>query len=136
MLVSTIAPSLKSSHKGELRMKLTQEQAELFHDIHGRVQDDAKGITIAEYESAINAAFLMLEQAEAKIASLDKAVCEEIENRDHWEERASKLAYAVGEHFDVSVGEHSSANCPISNAHELLDPIPDSPMMQKLEEGL
>ena len=117
-------------------MQLTQEQAELFHDIHGRIQDDSKGITVAEYEAAINVAFLMLEQAEARITSLDKAVCEEIENRDHWEERASKLAYAVGEHFDVSVGEHSSANCPISNAHELLDPIPDSPMMQKLEEGL
>ena len=57
-------------------------------------------------------------------ADLDKAICEEIENRDHWEERASKLAYAVGEYFGESVGEHSSANCPINNAHELLNQVP------------
>ncbi|CCO44197.1 hypothetical protein VIBNISOn1_1050023 [Vibrio nigripulchritudo SOn1] len=104
-------------------MSLMQEQAELFHNIHGRIQDDAKGITVAEYEGAINAAFLMLEQAESRINSLDKSVCEEIDNRDKWEERASKLAYAVGEYFDESVGEHSSANCPINNAHELLNQI-------------
>jgi hypothetical protein len=57
---------------------------------------------------------------ESKIEELNSIILEELENRDRWEERASKLAYAVGEYFGESVGEHSSANCPIKNAHELL----------------
>ncbi|MCZ4337825.1 hypothetical protein [Shewanella colwelliana] len=65
----------------------------------------------------------LIRDLEKRVKSLDKSVVEEIENRDHWEERASKLAYAVGEHFSESVGEHSSANCPINNAHELLNQI-------------
>ncbi|MCF2826903.1 MULTISPECIES: hypothetical protein [unclassified Pseudoalteromonas] len=64
-----------------------------------------------------------LRKLQALADDLDTAVCEEIENRDRWEERASKLAYAVGEYFGESVGEHSSANCPIENAHELLNQI-------------
>lgn len=104
-------------------MELTKEQAELFYNVHGSVQDDSKSISIQDYEAAINAAYLMLEQAQKRIDSLDKDVCEEIENRDHWEERATKLAYAVGVYFEESVGEHSSANCPINNAHELLNQI-------------
>jgi hypothetical protein len=62
-------------------------------------------------------------ELEKRVQSLDKAVAEEIENRDNWEERATKLAVSVGEYFDESVGEHSSANCPIDNAHELLNQI-------------
>lgn len=61
-----------------------------------------------------------LRKLQAQVDDLDTAVCEEIENRDRWEEKASKLAYAVGEYFGESVGEHSSANCPIKKAHELL----------------
>lgn len=63
----------------------------------------------------------LIRYLEKRVKTLDKSIVEEIENRDHWEERASKLAYAVGEHFGKSVGEHSSANCPINNAHELLN---------------
>ncbi|OEF61222.1 hypothetical protein A1OW_20335 [Enterovibrio norvegicus] len=58
-----------------------------------------------------------------KNQELEKALVEEIDNRDSWEERATKLALAVGEHFDSDVGEHSSCNCPINNAHELLNQI-------------
>lgn len=51
-----------------------------------------------------------------RIESLDKAVCEEIENRDHWEARATELATDVGTLLNIDVGEHSSANCPVQNA--------------------
>ncbi len=56
-----------------------------------------------------------------KVAKLEDALSEEIDNRDRWEERATRLAESVGECFDVDVGEHSSANCPINNAIEVLD---------------
>lgn len=59
----------------------------------------------------------------AKNNELDKALIEEIENRDCWEARATKLACSVGEYFSEDVGEHSSCNCPINNAHELLNQI-------------
>ena len=44
-----------------------------------------------------------------------------IEERDHWEEKATDLADAVGKHFGADVGEHTSANCPIEEAHKVLD---------------
>lgn len=39
-----------------------------------------------------------------------------IEQRDHWEEKATELAETVGSHFGFDVGEHSSANCPVRAA--------------------
>lgn len=39
-----------------------------------------------------------------------------IDDRDHWEERATELANDVGTLLNVDVGEHSSANCPVQNA--------------------
>lgn len=51
-----------------------------------------------------------------RAAELDQAVCEEIENRDRWEEKATGLAQAAGQLIGVDVGEHSSANCPIETA--------------------
>lgn len=63
------------------------------------------------------------EKLKQQVISLDDAVCEEIQNRDEWEERATRLAECVGVYFDSDVGEHSSANCPIANAHELLNQI-------------
>lgn len=44
-----------------------------------------------------------------------------IGERDYWEEKATDLADAVGKHFGVDVGEHTSANCPIEEAHKILD---------------
>ena len=44
-----------------------------------------------------------------------------IEERDYWEEKATDLADAVGKHFGVDIGEHTSANCPIEEAHKILD---------------
>lgn len=39
-----------------------------------------------------------------------------IDQRDHNEEMANKLAAAIAERFRVDIGEHSSANCPWSEA--------------------
>lgn len=39
-----------------------------------------------------------------------------IDQRDHNEEMANKLAAAIAGHFRVEIGEHSSANCPWSEA--------------------
>lgn len=56
-----------------------------------------------------------------KITELENALVEEIGNRDKWEEKATCLSEAVGECFGLDVGEHSSANCPIRNATEILE---------------
>ena len=75
--------------------------------------------TRANLQSATETIVKLVKRTE----SLDKAVGEEIENRDIWEDKATKLADSVGVYFSESVGEHSSGNCPINNAHELLNQI-------------
>ena len=39
-----------------------------------------------------------------------------IEQRDHWEEKATELAGDIGSVLGFDVGEHSSANCPVQTA--------------------
>ena len=39
-----------------------------------------------------------------------------IKERDHYHEMADELADAIAKHFDVEIGEHSSANNPWNNA--------------------
>jgi len=92
-------------------------------EIFGVDEQGQEGSCEVEITELAQAAASRIEELEERIVSLDKALCEEIENRDHWEERASKLAFAVGEHFGQDIGEHSSANCPINNAHDLLNQI-------------
>lgn len=58
---------------------------------------------------------------EAVSREAESAVLEEIDNRDRWEEWATKLAEAVGKHLGEDVGEHSSASCPVEAALRLLD---------------
>lgn len=53
----------------------------------------------------------------------ESEILQVIEQRDHWEEKATELAEAVGDHFGFSVGEHSSANCPVQTAIDALDEI-------------
>jgi hypothetical protein len=43
-----------------------------------------------------------------------------IERRDHWEEKATELAVDIGQALGVDVGEHSSANCPVQNAIDVV----------------
>ena len=39
-----------------------------------------------------------------------------MQERDHWEEKATELAVDVGKMLDFNVGEHTSANCPVQEA--------------------
>jgi hypothetical protein len=59
--------------------------------------------------------------ADVVIDDLEKALEEEIINRDYWEEKATDLAMKIGEHLGVEVGEHSNMNCPIQNAFDAID---------------
>jgi len=63
----------------------------------------------------------VIAELKSSVDELDDAICEEIYNRDNWEAKATKLADCVGEYFNEYIGEHSSANCPILNAHEILN---------------
>jgi len=51
----------------------------------------------------------------------ESEMCEMIASRDKREDRATRLAQAVGERFGTDVGKWSSANDPVCNAHEILD---------------
>ncbi|MGW2725632.1 hypothetical protein [Streptomyces sp. NPDC001492] len=53
-------------------------------------------------------------------AQLDRALSETIDDRDQAHEIADKLAYAVAP--EEVIGEHSSMNCPWTNALELITP--------------
>jgi hypothetical protein len=46
-----------------------------------------------------------------------------IDERDHAEDWADKLADAIGEYFGIDIGEHSDCNCPWETA---FDSIPDN----------
>jgi hypothetical protein len=45
-------------------------------------------------------------------ADIDKI----LQQRDHWEEKATELANDIGEALGFDVGEHSSMNCPVQEA--------------------
>ncbi len=69
----------------------------------------------------------LIDELEKQIAELkeqsnkdDKTLNQVIGERDHWESKATELADLVGGLLHESVGEHSSMNCPVSNAIELL----------------
>lgn len=55
-----------------------------------------------------------------KLELSDKEIEKEVIERDYWEEKATELAMAIGEHLGIDVGEHSSMNCPVRNALESL----------------
>lgn len=43
-----------------------------------------------------------------------------IQERDYWEEKATELAEDVGKFLGIEMGEHSSDNCPVQNAIDVL----------------
>lgn len=57
---------------------------------------------------------------QASIDGLDGEVCTLIDERDEWEDMAGRLADEVASFFGEDIGEHTSANCPISNALEII----------------
>ena len=89
-------------------------------DDDSRIEFETK---IGDIDAVIISLVQQVEHFKKRANALDTAVGEEIDNRDAWEERATSLAGSVGEYFGADIGEHSSANCPIKNAHELLNQI-------------
>jgi len=57
------------------------------------------------------------------ITDLDRMLTDTIDDRDRAQEIADKLAYAVAP--EEVIGEHSSMNCPWTNAFELITPKAD-----------
>ncbi len=55
-----------------------------------------------------------------KVVALEKALEDEVKNRDYWESEITRLADAVGVCLDGCIGEWSSDNDPVANAHNLL----------------
>lgn len=51
-----------------------------------------------------------------EVAKLEIAVSELIDQRDHWEEKATELANDIGNALGFDVGEHSNLNCPVQSA--------------------
>jgi len=63
---------------------------------------------------------------------------ENIQQRDRWEEKATELAVYVGEFFDIDVGEHTSANCPVENAIKCFEEgaeVPETEIVIGTPEG-
>lgn len=65
---------------------------------------------------------MRIAECEAEIERLEADEEKALEECHAWEEKATRLAEAVGEYVNEDVGEHSSANCPLANAMELLEP--------------
>lgn len=77
-----------------------------------RIIGEALGLSDAaamEHQSQLNA-----------IKRDRKEIDDLISQRDFWEERATKLAEAIGQHFGQDFGEHSSWNDPTAEALEFL----------------
>lgn len=55
----------------------------------------------------------------SEATELDKALDQEISNRDRAERAADALAHKIAMFCGVDIGEHSSANCPWANALNL-----------------
>ncbi len=47
-----------------------------------------------------------------------------IDERDHAQDWADKLAGVIGEHFGIDIGEHSNCNCPWETAFDNMPPTP------------
>lgn len=61
-----------------------------------------------------------IDRLRAANAQIDRALGETIDDRDKTQEIADKLAYAVAP--EEVIGEHSSMNCPWTNARDLITP--------------
>ncbi len=82
---------------------------------------------IVHYEDAEADKSAALSEKDEEITQLRGQLAEEeaehletIGRRDELEEIADKLSGAIAIRFRVDVGEHSSANCPWTNALEIL----------------
>lgn len=100
---------------------------------HYTVQDKLMPTVQAFIRSRKKAADTIEQQA-ARIANIEADLSQALNERDAAEERGTSLAEAVGEHFRVEVGEHSSMNDPLAMAIAILEGeyITDSDTDRKL----
>lgn len=84
-----------------------------------QVQTDAAYIAAMSPDVAA-ALVAEVRRLRAANAQLDRALSETIDDRDQAHEIADKLAYAVAP--EEVIGEHSSMNCPWTNALDLVTP--------------
>jgi len=103
------------------RLEQQINRIKTFVDLHGNLSDRLAMQEIVE----------ALSQQEAEPVAECGDCMELIDERDGWEERATALADAVGEYFGVPVGEHKSANCPISEAMKILNGEYKTPAVDK-----
>lgn len=110
-----------TAHKGE---SFTGEWSVVDRGGEGVSDIDLFGITIALSVGNKFAKIIvdkLNETPKGPKSFVEDGELELIRERDCWEEKATALADAVGEYFGVDVGEHSSANCPIEEAHKVLN---------------
>lgn len=89
--------------------------AKLSAETERREKEESRAERISRESMNNLASFLA--RAETAEANCLKA----IDEREHWYGRADALASLVGEHFDVSVGEWSNLNDPVSEATLILN---------------
>lgn len=95
----------------EITIKITHTDRITCREVLERVKAALPGLKVA----------LELADFGSNAQPTESEMCEMVAKRDKWEDRATRLAQAVGERFGVDVGEWSSANDPICNALEILD---------------
>jgi hypothetical protein len=90
---------------------------------HAEALQDTAGEIIAEALTEYwdrRAAPPVAEAIPAQAGELDKI----IDKRDQYHDWADKLAEAIAKRFNSDIGEHSSANCPWTNALEIIEGMP------------
>ncbi|HEY9372822.1 hypothetical protein [Streptomyces sp.] len=86
-------------------------------------QDRADAAFVAHARTDVPALLAEVRRLRAELAREERLHGETIDDRDQAQEIADKLAYAVAP-IEV-IGEHSSMNCPWTNAYELITPAAD-----------
>ncbi|MFK0179012.1 hypothetical protein ACIQVR_23955 [Streptomyces xanthochromogenes] len=89
--------------------------------LHERMIRERLNADLATMQAELTEARQKVRIGEAKLETADRDMLQLIDERDHREEVADKLAYAVAP--EEVIGEHSSMNCPWENAFELITPM-------------
>lgn len=84
-----------------------------------RIEKDVREY-IKDLELDKESAAMRIAECEAEIERLEDEEEKALEERHAWEEKATELACRVGGYFKEDVGEHTSCNCPVNNAIEIL----------------
>lgn len=74
------------------------------------------------------------EDQSRRIAELEAAHSQTIDERDAYHDIADKLASAIATHLRVDIGEHSSANCPWQKALSAIEATPPTPQRRSIDD--